>query len=320
MTPRTTKTTVRLQERDIELFNWLYKFRFLDVYQIAGLLEPVEKKLARPDYQFKGSQEAIFKRVKLLTRAGYLDSLTKITPKFIYTLGPKAIDVLVLESGIPREEILHTFEQKKRGEKHLSHSLMIAEFGACLAMACKQRGDVELITWLPESNDRQIEVTIPEHKLTETMKKWKSKRGVSGLTLTKKPDAIFGLEDKGGKMFFVLEVDRGTMTSSRFLQKMVCYYNFLAQKKFSEWSFEQHIHPEGKSIKFFRVITYTVTPQWQKTLINTSLKVNSNQTGSKMFWFTNQTLLDTQNTKTIFDYIFSIAQIDELTQPHSLLE
>jgi len=118
----------------------------------------------------------------------------------------------------------------------------------------------------------------------------------------------------------MLEADRGTMTANRFLQKMVAYYYFLAQDQFYNWSLEKRIHPEGKAIKKFRVITYTVTPQWQRTLINITLQATSGNRGSRMFWFTNQSLINPENPETIIKQIFSIAQEDKLIQLYTLLE
>ena len=318
MTTRNQKPNVRIQKRDIEIFDWLYKFRFLTAYQIAELVEAVEEKLALPTYKFKNGRDAVIKRINLLKKAGYLNCLTKHFQKYIYTLGVNAIDVLVLEKGIPREEIHHVLEQRKRSEQHLAHALMVAEFGATLALACKKQSDLELISWLPESNNLEIETTIPGSQITDVMRKWKTTTGE--LKLRKKPDAVFGLEDSKGKMFFMLEADRGTMTSNRFLQKMVAYYYFLAQNQFSKWSLKTKIHPEGKAIKKFRVITYTVTPQWQQTLLIITLQVNPEKTGSKMFWFTNQNLIIFEKPESIFEQIFSIGQKDEFNQQYSLLK
>ena len=106
-----------------------------------------------------------------------------------------------------KNEINYVLEQKKRKDKHLEHLMMIAEFGVSLIAVCKQRPDIKLITWLPESNERQFEIQIPEEELTSEMRKWKDEGEVYGLTLKKRPDAVFGLEDKKGKMFFMLEVE-----------------------------------------------------------------------------------------------------------------
>jgi len=317
MSTTTKRPSIRIQPRDIKIFYWLYKLRFLTAHQIAGLVEAVEEKVANPNYRFRQGHDAVIKRINLLKKAGYLNHLTKPFQKYVYTLGPKAVDVLILEKGILREEIYHVLEQKKRSEKHLEHALMVAEFGATLALACKKRPDVKLIVWLPESNELEIETVIPESHITDVMQKWKKD---GKLKLKKKPDAIFGLEDPKGKMFFMLEADRGTMTANRFLQKMVAYYYFLAQDQFYNWSLEKRIHPEVKPIKKFRVITYTVTPQWQRTLMNITLQATPGNRGSKMFWFTNQILVDSERAGTIFKPVFFIAQDNEIDKRHSVLE
>jgi len=173
---------------------------------------------------------------------------------------------------------------------------------------------------LPESNERQVEIHLSEDELTPEMRKWQKSQQGYGVTLRKKPDAIFGLENQQGQTaWFILEVDRGTMTSKRFLQKMAAYYYFKSHNKFGEWSQQLNLHPQGKPINTFRIITYTVTPQWQDMLIKTTLRINSDQTGSKMFWFTNQNLVDTEKPETMFEQIFSIAQGDELDRLHSII-
>lgn len=317
MSTSTKQPTVRIQPRDIKIFYWLYKLRFLTAHQIAGLVEAVEEKVAVPTHQFKQGYDAIIKRINLLKKAGYLNLLPKRFQKYVYTLGPKAVDVLILEKGILREEIYHVLEQKRRSEKHLEHALMVAEFGATLALACKKRPDVKLIAWLPESNELEIETVVPESHITDVMQKWKKD---GELRLKKKPDAIFGLEDPKGKMFFMLEADRGTMTASRFLQKMVAYYYFLAQDQFYNWSLEKRIHPEGKPIKKFRVITYTVTPQWQRTLMNMSLQATPGNVGSRMFWFVNQSSVNPDEPGSVLGNVFFVAQQEEKNKAHNILE
>lgn len=316
----TKKKNIRLQPRDIEIFDWLYKFRFLTADQIAGLVEAVEEKVSLSEYEFREGYYGIIRRIKLLKNANYLKDLTNIFQKYVYTLDKKAIDELVLEKAIPREDIQRVLEQRKRGDKHLAHALMIAEFGATLALACKQRPGIKLLTWLPESNEIQVEIHLTEDELTPAMKKWQKSGQGYGVTLKKKPDVIFGLENQHGQTaWFILEADRGTMTSKRFLQKMAAYYYFKIHDKFGEWSQKLNLHPQGKPINTFRIITYTVTPQWQDVLIKTTLRVNPDQTGSKMFWFTNQTLVDTEKPETMFERIFSIAEKDELSQLNSII-
>ena len=106
---------------------------------------------------------------------------------------------------------------------------------------------------------------------------------------------------------------------SRFLQIMAAYYYFKIHDKFGEWSQKLNLHPQGKPINTFRIITYTVTPQWQDVLIKTTLRVNPDQTGSKLFWFTNQNLVNAEKPVTMFERIFCIAQGDEMDQFHSIL-
>jgi hypothetical protein len=143
LTKKKKKPGVRIQPRDIEVFEWLYKFRFLTAQQIAQLVDPVEQKTALPDYQFKDGQVAMLKRINLLAKEdkrgkSYLKCLKRLFQKYVYTLGSNAVDILAVEKGIFREELENVLAQRKRGDKHLEHALMIAEFGATLAIACKQ--------------------------------------------------------------------------------------------------------------------------------------------------------------------------------------
>lgn len=54
--------------------------------------------------------------------------------------------------------------------------------------------------------------------------------------------------------------------------------------------------------------------------IEKTLQVNQEKAGSRMFWFTNQSLINPERPEAIFEQIFSIAQADELNQLYSLLE
>jgi len=65
----TKKKNIRLQPRDIEIFDWLYKFRFLTADQIAGLVEAVEQKVSLSEYEFREGYYGIIRRIKLLKNA-----------------------------------------------------------------------------------------------------------------------------------------------------------------------------------------------------------------------------------------------------------
>ena len=320
MNKKIKKPALRIQPRDIEIFDWLYKLRFLTAKQIAGLVEAVEEKVALPEYNFAQGYHSIIKRIKLLTKTGYLECIKQPFQKYLYTLTPEVIDILVLEKGIPRENIAYIFNQKKQSQRNLEHSFMIAEFGAILALAVKKRSDIKLLTWLSETAERQIEIETLEDVVPNEVRKLNKKQSGPQIKFVKKPDAIFGLEDEKGIMFFMLEADKGTEITARILEKMTAYYHFLADGHFNDWSVKHRIRPDGQAINTFRVITYTVTPQWQQTLTKKILKVNSTETGSKMFWFTNQSLTNSEQPEKIFDPIFSIAQKDESNQLHSILE
>ena len=323
------KSKLIIQPRDIEIFEWLYQFRFLTAQQIAQLVDPVREIVTSDEYKFRNGQASIIKRVYLLAQednkgSSYLKCTKQKFKKYVYSLGRKAIDVLALEKGMFKDELEPLLRTRKWGEEYLEHKLMIAEFGASLAIACKelqkQGQNIELITWLNESQDYTITTHIPEELLTKPMQQWKKPGEIYGLKLEKRPDAIFILQNPQGKQaWFMLEAERGTKTSQRFLREMAAYYYFLTQQQFEGWSQDKQIHHQGRSAKNFGLIVYTINPQKQASLIKTILNINPQQTGSKMFWFTNQGLLKPDQPSSIFKPIFTRGQQDELSYLYSLL-
>ena len=305
-----------IQPRDIRIFELLYDFRLLTAESIAQLAGPVEEKVAKDQYRFRGGREAIIKRLKLLSRAEYINCIKKPGQKYIYTLAKKSADVLAQQQGIPIEELNKCLDLQRRSERYFEHALMVSEFHTMLALAVAQTPGLKLLNWLNASEQLDTYVTIPPEILTETMRPWKAQDQVN-LKLPISPDAVFALEDGEGKFHFPFEADRANMSNKRFLQKMTAYYYFWKLGQHSDWSAKNRINPDGEAIKHYRVITYTTSQKRQGNLLNTTLQAMPAGEELEKFWFTNQEVIE---RNVIFSHIFSIAQKDEQNLLHNIIE
>jgi len=278
---------IKIQPRDLEIINLVWRYRFLNSEQVQVLVE--------------GSDQVILRRLQKLYHHGYLDRpISQIVfsnplfgpKKMVYGLGDKGADLLAETYGIDRGNITWREKNREVSERYIQHTLTVSDFRACLTLALKNSPEVKL-QWL---NDGGLEIKREVY----FVKEGKQRR------LPIVPDGFFQIEDPGGKMYFFLEADRSTMTNNRFLNKMRAYWLWWRQGKSKE-----------SGIETFRVLTITRTEQRKENLRRITKYADERQAGSRMFWFTDSGSYQLSKPDTVLGDIWQTSKDNAL---HHLLE
>lgn len=191
-------------DNDRAIIGYLYDYRLLTQQQIEQLLgrsrSTVQEKLIRL-YHHK-----FVDRIFLSVRPGVGRSPT------LYVLDKAGFDVLRAEgiedfSGFPKANVSGLF---------LEHTIAINDVRIAVTLACQQLG-WSILEWQSEN---QIKAEYERVGIKT--------RGGKQSTIPIVPDSYFVIEipERGNSHFF-LELDRGTMTQSRFRQKVIGYVAYL---------------------------------------------------------------------------------------------
>jgi len=164
---------------------------------------------------------------------------------------------------------------------------MISNFRIALTLATRERSDVRLLFFQPESlalRDRVVTI-----------------RNGHRPTIPINPDGFFGfqfpdLPDGRNRAFFFLEADRSTMTRERFLQKLLGYW---------EW-FSQGAHTRKYGIRAFRVLTVTKSEERLTSLLKATAQTEELRAGLPLFWFTSENRFTTHESSSILGPIWTI--------------
>ncbi len=270
-----------LQERDFTFLQAAAEYRLLSTPQYLLL--------------FPESRDAVYRRLQLLFHHGYLDRLRgDPTAPMVYALGRRGAEILV-ERGVLQDIGEWRKKNQDLQERYIAHQTMIANFRIALTLAIRERPDVRLLFFTPESHALQDRVTV----------------GTSGRsqTLPINPDGFFGLQfpelpEGRNRAFFFLEADRSTMTRGRFLQKLLGYW---------EW-YSQGGHIRKLGIKSFRVLTVTKSEERMRSLLIAAAERGSLRDGLRMFWFTSEKRLRSERPQSVFESIWKTVDQGEAGQ------
>lgn len=236
---------ITLRDRDRRILEFVYEHRFLDTELLLHLLkvEPlaaVEYEVGtdgkRRPQRYGFGQSALYKRLQLLTSAGYLEPHYASdrpfgrgygSPRAIYGLGSRSAEEVSVFAGISKEEVRRIIEANKVKGPFLRHALETATFRVVLELACEQSdARVRLLFW----------------KQGQILQDWVTGEDSDGeeRTYCVFPDAFFGLEVAGkGRAHYFLEVDRGTMPivakwrRSDIRKKVLGYYLYRRYQRHS---------------------------------------------------------------------------------------
>ena len=264
---------LRLMPRDMELLRELGESRFLNTEQILAL--------------HPGGRRNFLRRLAAMYDLGYLDrpkvqSRSKLpSSHIVYSLGKQGVETIFGDAG-QYQAVLRRLREIERSLPLIAHALMISQFKVCLTLATRKRNDLKLERWL-QGYDLKY-----------------SLKGRYGENPELVPDAFFVLGHDGYEYPVFLEVDRGTMTEERFVNKLKLYWR---------WWREERIK-DSLGFTHFRVITVTPNETRSENLRIASKEANTDKKGSNMFLFTPDKNYSIAKPEAIFEPIWKSPKDD----------
>jgi hypothetical protein len=238
-----------LQPRDEKIIHKVYEFGFLTREQIQRI------------FNFNCTVRANIRLRKLFDH-GYLSRRFAPTirgsRRAIYFLGSKGVQVVSQLSGTDpletREIQRKSFEKK---DLFFNHDILVNDVRISFDQAMNGSDSFKLDQWMTPA-DCIHEYTIFNPALNQEIKK------------VFKPDAYFRYISRGKLFNCFLEVDRSTMSNSRFESKVLSYLEYA----------QSGLYQHRYGFKFFRVLVVTKT---RERLLN--LKSTTGRLTDKIFWF-----------------------------------
>ena len=261
-----------LTPRDLEILALVESFRLLTSAHIASLT--------------RGSNQGILRRLQKLFHGGYVDRIAPQrsngggSQKMVYAVTNKGIRELQ-KRGLIKNPTSTDWNAQNRSLHDLSirHTLLVSHIRTVLTAACASHPDLELTSW---KEGRQIQDTI-EVALD---------RGYAAVPVA--ADAFFSIRDAKGRMHFMLEADRGTMTVKRFILKLKAYAAYWQERK----------HEQKFGIRYFRVATVTESTIRLTNLAQMVYKDSELVKFSRLFLFTNKGKLKLEEPVSFFERVW----------------
>lgn len=239
---------MRMTERDGHVLDAVYRYRVLTQAQIHRLV-----------FTQRG-QAVVQRRLFLLYHNGYLARQFLpaiggiVTSPILYLLDKRGGEYLLQHSA--HDEVRWKARDNQVSHDYLAHLLAINTFRVEVELACRQH-QLPLLDWqddytLKQNYDR---VYIPGNATPVAVI----------------PDGYFQIQTPKGEMHFFLELDRGTMVTRRFQNKVRAYLAY----RDSGLS-KQHFNTVN-----YRVLTVTLSQERAKRLRRATAAINA----SKLFLF-----------------------------------
>jgi hypothetical protein len=238
-----------LQARDKEIVGAVYECGFLTREQIQRLF--AINSTARANIRLR----KLFDHGYLIRR--FLPT-TRGAAKAVYFLGHQGIHLVSDKKGYDPLEIKRrqkVYREKK--ELFFDHDLAVNEVRIAFYQAMNQQNDLTLDRWLSSADCLQ-EYEIADVRQKRVLKVFR-------------PDGYLRYFYEGKLFSCFLEVDRSTMSNTRFRAKVKTYLEYA----------RSGLYQQRYGLKFFRVLVITKTGA---RLI--SLKRVTASLTNKMFWFT----------------------------------
>lgn len=277
---------LRLTQRDIQILNFVYEYRFLTTRQIHALVG--------------GGKRGVTERLSRLFHHGYLDRpLQQLSLRIfgyrhiIYALSRNGAQLLACH--YQDEKFLNprwTENNQAVKAPQFLHTLMISKFRICLSLACRARPDLTLSTW-----------QAPDLSIT--------RYHMEGRKVWLKPDAYFLLSLRDGekehRAHFFLECDRGTMTYPNVRRKLAAYWRLRNDRRLiPDWV------PRA-----YRVLTVSLSYQRAEKLLPVAKLADPRRSGSLLFYLCCQSEYGLDQPERLLAPIWRSPADDKL---HSLLE
>lgn len=290
---------MKFTERDGQILHAVYAYRMLVREQIERLLFQPEH---GQEYMTKTSRAR--HRLRLLYHHGYLERLPLPVAlgawawEPVYRLASKGAERVALDLGINKKDLAYwgrgDHKDKRPSEVtplFLEHALSINDFRIAVTCAAQRQG-FEIEKWL---DDGQLK--SQEYKDYVAV----SDKGRSR-TVAVIPDAYFVLHLGDRRAHFLLELDRATMTNSRWRTRVSAYLRYIRSGKYTE----------RYNTRSLRILTVTTTPKRLANLKKTTAKAG----GNNLFWFTT---LDEINAQSVLSSPIWLLANDERDSARKVL-
>ena len=244
-----------MTERDTEFVRAILKYRFLHVSQLEWLF---------PDASRRGMEN----RLRYLYHNKYLDRIVypeaTHANKLIYAMAEKGAKLLAEADGISRDQIHWRRHLNKISLSHIQHLLAINDVLISFSLALEDAKARRLVT-----EYRVYKGDSEKHKIAVMLKDENGRRYEAAIV----PDAVVGMKYKSGEFgLFFIEVDRATMTTERWQDKIKVYYDYARspelQKRFQTG--------------WFIVLTVTTSDKRIMSLAERTVELG----GKRAFWYT----------------------------------
>ncbi len=217
------KDGFELQDRDVELLNFVFELRIATVDHLAALSGR--------------SVRTLWGRLLKLKERRYLTSVTRFMQKHIYAIGSQGVPVLIEHGYAPSEFAKKRLRHHELTDLGIRHSLHVANVHARMFLLTRN-SPISLHHW--QEGPALWDSVIP---------------GKDDPAIPVRPDAYFILKHAGrpeGKNLFhvFLEADRSTMSHQRMAAKVNGYIAYYKQDR------HRQKYPQMKS---FLVATVTET-------------------------------------------------------------
>lgn len=258
-----------LTPRDRKILLYVYLFRMLTREQIERLLFQPEN---GQDHFTKTSK--VILRLKLLFQHGYLERIPLPVGQGswawqpVYRLTNKGAEVVAKDLGNEKKDLLYWGKTDDRQQRtttvtslFLTHTLRVNDVRIAVTLAAREKG-YRVEKWLDEAQLKSQE-----------MKEYVPVRDENGNRMVSVvPDGYFVLHLGDRRADFFLELDRATMSNSRWATRVKAYLEFVDSGQYTE-------RYQSTSL---RILTVTTT---EKRLLN--LKETTRKAGGEnLFWFT----------------------------------
>ena len=163
-----------------------------------------------------GGSLNVLRRLQKLTRERYLYQLPRRPhEEAVYAIGDKGSDLLHQRFGYPRPKVEWKAQNKTLTERHVEHTLLIADILVSVELACRQHEAVRFVPFeeiIEKHGSERVKARARSvggrplwWPVTVRSGEWRGDTAIE-------PDALFGIERGDKTSWFFLEADRGTMS------------------------------------------------------------------------------------------------------------
>ncbi len=244
---------MQLTTRDIELVKAVLEYRFLTIEHYAWLFP-------------NDSTRGVTNRLHLLYHHGHLERVSlpvsKSINRMIYSLTEKGAQLIAEADSLMRDEVPWNRYLNKVTPGHISHLLDINTVIISARLALEKAHSEGLV-----DNYKLIRTEPKKNKISVQMRDDNGRRFEASVI----PDSIFAIVFNRGYLLFFVEIDRSTMTTIRWQEKINVYREYTRsadlQSRFQNNS--------------FIVLTVTTSSKRIESLACKTVEIG----GKRCFWF-----------------------------------